>query len=523
MAILEDHVAKMNDVVKNAGDLSIATTDLDFASGEPSGRNLANLSISTEYINLTTLPLCIQTQNNLVFSIPSMHTRDTPRKFLELKVTYTIKNASSIRGTIELLEALDLHESLRLQLQKRFYIEFSRIFRDDVSRDNKYNFTFTLFYRIDETQFVGKETLYLRELDVVVTTNRVRLAIPHPNSHQGLDQALVQNTPSYQGHSGVFIRVIDNDRIADRRYYYSGKQLVTVPSETDRSRESGVYSIVSTLDKSGRVMMQNYYHTFEEAVEAYGLYYTQEDARSNGDPELLLRVEDKRISREIVEKKNSHELTSIDRKETMESTSSKSQLERLELELEKIRLQAKEDRKKLKRDAKKEKRVAKEQLKALKEKAQAALYESEQKAQAAQRDSEQKAEALRREHEQKLEAAKREHEQKIEAAKRDQEQRLFAQEQETTLKLMRAREENALASRRSEEQAEFEEHRLKLERLRREEEEYFNARKRRRDDYYEDRSSVRKDSSELIKYAPAMAVGLATAAALIFNGRSAKS
>ena len=88
--------------------------------------------------------------------------------------------------------------------------------------------------------------------------------------------------------TGMLIEIIDNENQYGDRYMYSGNTVVKIPSFKNKERPSGVY--VATVEETGngRTEVKGPIHyTMEQAEEVYGLFRTQEEAMTGGNPKLL--------------------------------------------------------------------------------------------------------------------------------------------------------------------------------------------------------------------------------------------
>lgn len=289
----------------------IAVSATSYSNGQNGNMRTAGFTVSVEYSNYSEGAMFVKTQNNLIFVVePNKHCvqPDEARPHLEIKIKYTLHNNAGILGTYDLLNALRENDAIVGDEVEQLRVKISELYRQDASRFNKNAFSFTIFKRILEDEIKRNKLLMVRECNVLVTKEREYIVAPHPYSNEGLQQVEVNNNKLYHGQAGVFVKVIDNEFLARQRYFYAGKQLITVPSGEDQSKDSGVYCTVSTMDSDGMVTPKTQFYTFAEAEEAIGLYRSQEEALTHGDPEMALkaeeikhRTEEKRLARELFE------------------------------------------------------------------------------------------------------------------------------------------------------------------------------------------------------------------------------
>lgn len=275
----------------------------------------ASLTITADYSNYTGNILYVKTQNNIPFAVdPNLITAKSPEEpspHLEIKITYTIRNSEGISKTMELIESLQENNKLHGKDASEILACLGEMYQKDRSRTNKLNFNFVIYKRILIDELRQEGSVYIREVDAVISRSKKEMAVPHPNSAFGLQQFDVTRNPSTCNQAGVFVQVVDNDNLARARYYYSGKQLIEVPSTADKAKESGVYCTVSTAAADGFLTPKTSFMTFAEAEEAIGLYRNQEDARNHGDPDRQyeaelkqLKKQEKEIANKNIELKN---------------------------------------------------------------------------------------------------------------------------------------------------------------------------------------------------------------------------
>ena len=259
----------------------------------------ASLTITADYSNYTGNIVYVKTQNNIPFAVdPNLMTVKSPEEpnpHLEIKITYTIRNNEGIHKTMELIESLQENGKLHGKDAAEILTALNEMYLQDRSRFNKVNFSFVVYKRVLLDDMKQDGSVYIREVDAVISRNKKEMAVPHPNSTFGLHQFDVTRNPNTCNQAGVFVQVVDNDNLARARYYYSGKQLVEVPSIVDKTRESGVYCTVSSAASDGFLTPKTSVMTFDEAEETIGLYRNQEDARTHGDPERQFENELKEL------------------------------------------------------------------------------------------------------------------------------------------------------------------------------------------------------------------------------------
>lgn len=283
------------------GDLRVVVPETSYFSSRPSGYSTASLTVTHEYTNLCNKPVYVKTQNNVGFYVDAntrISSADEHRPHIEIKTTYRVSNNEGIDGTLSLLRAFQENNVLTSDDARQIMDRLVDLYRRDPSRFSKTNFEFAVFRRILCDTLVRDKKVYLRDCDIVLTLDRNMMLAPHPNSNEGFQQVDVNR--QYHGQAGVFVKVIDNGQFSPSRFFYSGRQVIEVPSVQDRKSESGVYCTIATMQPDGTVQPKTHFYTFEEAEREIGLYRTKQEAETNGSPEKIVELEIARAKNEEV-------------------------------------------------------------------------------------------------------------------------------------------------------------------------------------------------------------------------------
>lgn len=301
--------------------IPVILSDRKYGDNTPRGVKTASVSVSTEYCNLTPKTIYIKNQANVVIAIEPNQTRmnlTEMRGCLEVKTIYSLYTNDSIVKTYEVISAMEKNGQLLSDDCRALREKLFSLFRDDPSSRNKNNFVFTVINHIDEDHLKNGAVFFMREQNVMVSYERVAMMEPHPFSPEGMQHVDVTSRKEYRSASGVFVKVVDNHQLCPMRYMYAGKNLIAVPSIIDSTKESGVYCTISTAGADGISAPTTEFMSFEEAQQKIGLFKSQEEAISNGDPELILknqeaanRKEEKRLSAELLEAKHVAQVETI--------------------------------------------------------------------------------------------------------------------------------------------------------------------------------------------------------------------
>ena len=257
-------------------------------------RSTGALTIGVEYTNFTERNLWIKTQNNIPFMIePNRHTVSEfePHAHLEIKITYYIRTNDTILGTRQALQALMANGYTVSQAARKLSEKFDNLYSQDAGRRNKQNFQFTVIHTVFDNMIDSKSCYHIEESDILLSANKAAITIPHPHSNEGIYQAEVLKN-STEHHTGISVKVVDNENLARVRYYHAGKQLIEVPSVEDHSLQSGVYYSISSRDVDGFVTPKTNFISFKEAEEVLGLYRSREEALTHGDPALIIKAQE---------------------------------------------------------------------------------------------------------------------------------------------------------------------------------------------------------------------------------------
>ncbi len=283
---------------------------------DTSGIITAGLSISYEYTNYTKHDLYLKTQANVPFVIEPNRVsaqQGDRQPHLEIKTIYHIKANGSFVKTKELLDSISLAGEHMSEETKRLDTHIRETLRLNSRVNSHNNFKSFSSIRVLEDEFDECGSVYVRSTDVLVTKNRDAVNKPHPNSNEGFQQVRLETEKRFTGHSGVFIYIVDNERRVPSYFFYSARQIIEVPSMYDPKQETGVYIMKTEVKGSGLNILSEF-KSFEEAMEIYGLYTTRDEARTNGDPSILLKKEE----RERIEAFKKTELESSERVRRME-------------------------------------------------------------------------------------------------------------------------------------------------------------------------------------------------------------
>lgn len=164
------------------------------------------------------------------------------------------------------------------------------------------NVTVTLDRAINLKSLESGVILYQQESDIMVSLDANMSSFPHPCSPEG-DSYMKMNMQSVENAvSGVFIEMIDNENQIGDRYMYSGKRVIKIPVQTNHAKPSGVYYTIS--ENNGiSTTAEHAFCSFEAAKDLLGLHPTREEAMTNGNPDSIVKSEEERHKRLMLDLK----------------------------------------------------------------------------------------------------------------------------------------------------------------------------------------------------------------------------
>lgn len=186
----------------------------------------------------------------------------------------------------------------------------SVVFRTDFGNNGMRSNTATVEYRISRQEFAeGGGSLYLPNLDLLVSSLSSNYVPLHPFSRAGLRQSMIDNDPLLNSREGLSfnVRIIDkHGRYGDRFLNIDGK-VYRVRACKDSVVPDGVY-VVSHVPATGNLdvlLPRSEYYTFEEADKALSLYLTYNEAKTLGNPQDVYKRElDERTHRLKIEQQD---------------------------------------------------------------------------------------------------------------------------------------------------------------------------------------------------------------------------
>jgi hypothetical protein len=178
-------------------------------------------------------------------------------------------------------------------------------------------------YGVNENDVVSSGgSLYLVNLDVVVSTMQGGYVPHHPFSAEGVRNRLVASneTINTAGTVGYAIQIVDNEDVFGPRYININKEIFLVQPAKDPGRNSGVYrtSTAPVSQKGGVGAPRSDYFTFGEAEELLGLFKSYEDAWVLGDIAAERKRELEELAQHLKETQHRQKLEALEREREFE-------------------------------------------------------------------------------------------------------------------------------------------------------------------------------------------------------------
>lgn len=257
---------------------------------EPSdvvGHSTNNFSVDCQYINGFSRPVTLVDRNGMKVEIPP-NINPIARTFI-VRLTITLGREVNVNIEQLLNSACSATRTLADVIQKG-----AVSFRNGERRHR-------LDFHVELADVESRGgSLYLSNLDVVVSLLQGHMVPHHPRSEVGVRNNLVESDDTINDVSsfGYSIRIVDSGGHFGDRFVNINKKVYKVPVARESPLGDGVY-----VTSSGPVDGDYAYrppvaqrYTFEEADKELGLYRTVEEAKTFGDEYAAREKELKELS-----------------------------------------------------------------------------------------------------------------------------------------------------------------------------------------------------------------------------------
>ena len=240
--------------------------------------------------NSTNEYITIVQRNNIPITYPPNSGGFQGENVLSVKMFYRFRSRDIAISTLN-----NIHRHMEKYKQDQYELREIRdrlLLAVNDHELNQYNtvieFILEYNYELKELQEAGR--IYCPSTDYVIGLGAYHSEWLHPDSSEGKAFSDYFETAKVKHISGIFVEIIDNDDTLQDRYMYAGKQIMKVMPTKDRDRPSGVYYTIANHDRLDNIHIEPHYFSFDEAESHIGLYKTQEQALSGGNPELLVKT-----------------------------------------------------------------------------------------------------------------------------------------------------------------------------------------------------------------------------------------
>lgn len=269
------------------------------------GETNTHFRMTTFFINCSRRDATIVMRSGMAVSSPGKKDRHsfTDGSFTIRRI-YDITGIDAITSMMSDMETLSINDGIKspdlVLIYEAIKAERQRLTSNNEFRvviDNKFNL---------ESQ--PKDfCLFVENDDILINEGINSVRRPHPHSVVGRSFTKTEEVFEENEVTGFFIDLIDNEQTVPRRYMFAAGRVIEIPAKKDMLRESGVYYTYGTKAVTSDLSSVMEYCTIEDAQEQFGLYATQEEARSAGDPNLTLKNQEKELNFEMLERKRQYE------------------------------------------------------------------------------------------------------------------------------------------------------------------------------------------------------------------------
>lgn len=291
-----------NQLINKEASLTEVPGALDLGPG-------AQLSIEKEFYNGFRSPVTLVDRSGMPLVIQPMNIK----ALKQFVVRYTIKYRAGVNIDVERLSNATS--------------EGMRALRDAVLQGSVRQRMGQCYARVDygvneEDVLYNGGSLYLVNLDVVVSTMQGGYVPHHPFSTEGIRNRLVaeNETINTVGAVGYYIQIVDNEDVFGPRFININKEIFLIQPTKDANRKSGVYrASTSPVSEHGGVGPPRAdYFAFPEAEEFLGLFKTYEDAHVLGDIAAERKRELDEFAHFLKESENQMKLEKLSREQEHE-------------------------------------------------------------------------------------------------------------------------------------------------------------------------------------------------------------
>lgn len=170
--------------------------------------------------------------------------------------------------------------------------------------------TIILDFVVEPSMLFDKESIYVRQADLVVSTLDILQAPPHPMHPDAANVQKLQNqNDDVNKETSIQYELIEEEKTLSCRYVMVSGKIFTIVPKKDNRRQEGLYITYINKDAADHT---KFYQTQEryglEELENLGLYKTAEDAQTAGDLKTARREELARLEHDTLKAKRDLEV-----------------------------------------------------------------------------------------------------------------------------------------------------------------------------------------------------------------------
>lgn len=224
--------------------------------------------------------IVVMHRDNIPFQVRGASLQLPTHNRITIRTTYTFYTPQAVADTRNLL-----HD--RFVQMKQFVSKDSKIIYDILmSGHTNHQFSHIKIDRIVSVKDLQQQgCLYINDLDIMLYYKDYNKPMVHPYSEHAIRTMDGEKIAKTSEGIGIMVQIVDNDEKIARRFGYMCNKIVEVPIIHDESKQSGIY--VHHIDNGQSSCIK---HDLSE-MEALGLYPSEEEAATNGKPDLIHQKE----------------------------------------------------------------------------------------------------------------------------------------------------------------------------------------------------------------------------------------
>ena len=264
---------------------------------EERGEYEAPFTVTSYICNSTSVPITVLNRINLPITYPPISGGNMGDNALSVRVIYRFRKFETIVNTINNIQKfLGVYGVVGPEID---FIVTALLNACNNKVVNCQCVDVALEYMYTYAELQEKKKLYCPTTDLFMALGNYHTELVHPFSTEGFAFSEYYNFVETKEISGIFIELIDNDSEINDRFLFAGKQVIKIPVKNDPLRISGVYYSIASSSKLNDVHIAPTHLTFKDAEDKLGLYKSQEEALSGGNPELLVKYNLQKLDSEI--------------------------------------------------------------------------------------------------------------------------------------------------------------------------------------------------------------------------------